>query len=54
MVTHDFSMGKNIITILATIVVMAVIMFVMILFSGLVIKMVSFVSNIITEITYNM
>lgn len=54
MVTHDFSMGKNIITILATIIVMAVIMFVMILFSGLVIKMVSFVSNIITEITYNM
>ena len=54
MVTHDFSMGKNIVTILATVVVMAVIMFVMILFSGLLIKMVSFVSNIITEITYNM
>ena len=52
MVTHDFTIGKNIIMTLATIIVMAVIMFIMILFSGLVIKMVSFVSNIITEISY--
>ncbi len=52
MVTHDFTIGKNIIMTLATIVVMAVIMFIMVLFSGLIIKMLSFVSNIITEITY--
>ncbi len=54
LVTHDFSISKNIIMTLATIIVMMVIMFVLVLFSGLVIKMISFVSNIITEISYNM
>ena len=52
MVTHDFQMGKNILTMIATVVGMAVIMFVAILFSGLLIKMASFVSNIITELTF--
>lgn len=52
MVTHDYSLGKNILTVLGTIVGMALIMFLMILFSGLCIKMVSFISNLITEITY--
>ena len=54
MITHDYTIGKNIITILGTILVMAIIMFVAILFSGLIVKMVSFVSNIITEIRFRM
>ncbi len=54
MVTHDYSLGKNIITVLGTILVMCVIMFVAVLFSGLIIKMASFISNIITEIQFRM
>ena len=50
MVTHDYSMGKNFITILGTIVAMAVIIFVIVLFSSLVAKMVSFIVAIATEI----
>jgi tetratricopeptide (TPR) repeat protein len=50
MVTHDYSMGKNFITILGTIVAMAIIIFVIVLFSSLVAKMVSFVIAIVTEI----
>ena len=53
MVTHDFQMGKNIITMIATVVGMALIMFVAVLFSGLLIKMATFVSNIITELTFS-
>ncbi|MBO5907752.1 MAG: YIP1 family protein [Clostridia bacterium] len=49
-VTHDYSIGKNIITTLGTIVAMAVIMFIAILFSSLVVKMVTFVISIVTEI----
>lgn len=52
MTTHDFSMGKNIIMTIFTIVTMMVIMFVAVLFSSLLVKMVSFVSNIVTEISY--
>ncbi len=52
MVTHDYSLGKNIITVLGTVLVMCVIMFVAVLFSGLMIKMASFISNIITEIQF--
>ena len=54
MVTHDYSLGKNILTVLGTILVMCVIMFVAVLFSGLLIKMASFISNIITEIQFRM
>jgi len=54
MVTHDYSMGKNLITILGTILAMACIVFVVLLFSMLLTKMVSLVSNIITEITFRM
>lgn len=54
MVTHDYSLGKNVITCIATIVGMCVIMFLGVLFSMLVTKMVMFVSNIITEISYRM
>ena len=50
LVTHDYSINKNILTVLGTIVAMAVIMFVAILFSSLLIKMVTFVIAIITEI----
>ena len=54
MVTHDYSMIKNIITSLGTIVGMAFIMFLAILFSSLMAKIVSFVSSIIIEINYRL
>ena len=50
LVTHDYSLGKNVITMLGTILAMLVIMFVTILFSSLVMKMVSFVIAIFKEI----
>ena len=50
-VTHDYTTGKNVITTLGTIVAMVVIMFIAILFSSLVIKMVTFVISIFTEIS---
>ena len=50
LVTHDYSLGKNFITILGTIVAMAIIMFIAILFSSLVIKMIQFVISIFAEI----
>ena len=50
LVTHDYALGKNVLITLCTIVAMAVIMFVAILFSSLVIKMVTFIIAIITEI----
>lgn len=54
MVTHDYSIGKNILTCLATIVGMAFIMFIGVLFSSLMAKIVSFVTNIIEEISYRL
>ena len=50
LVTHDYSLGKNLITMLGTILAMAVIMFIVILFSSLVIKMITFVVAIVKEI----
>ena len=50
LVTHDYTIGKNVLITICTIVAMAVIMFVAILFSSLVIKMVTFIIAIITEI----
>ena len=50
LVTHNYTMPKNILMILCTIVAMAVIMFVTILFSTLMIKVVSFVISIFSEI----
>jgi hypothetical protein len=50
LVTHDYSLGKNVITIFGTILAMVVIMFVIILFSSLVMKMVTFVVAIFKEI----
>ncbi len=50
LVTHDFSLSKNVLIVIFTIVAMAVIMFVAILFSSLLVKMVTFVISIFTEI----
>lgn len=54
MVTHDYSMGKNIVTTLGTILGMVIIMFIAVLFSTLLGKLVSFVTNIVTEIQFRM
>ena len=54
MVTHDYPMGKNIVTIGGTIIAMVFIMFVAVLFSTLLTKIVSFVSNIVIELRYRM
>ncbi len=51
-VTHDYSMGKNIVTIIMTIVGMVFIMFIALLFISLITKMVSLVSTIASEISY--
>jgi tetratricopeptide (TPR) repeat protein len=54
MVTHDYSMSKNILTIAGTVVGMCIIMFLVILFSGLMMKMSSFIANIGTELSFRM
>ena len=53
-VTHDYSMGKNFAITLFTIFGMVCIMFIAILFTTLLGKMVSFVTNIITEVQFRM
>ncbi len=53
MVTHDYNMSKNFLMVLSTLVGMAFIMFLVILFSTLVGKMVNFVVNIVTEVGYH-
>ena len=50
LVTHDYSLGKNFVTILGTIVAMLIIMFIAILFSSLVVKMIQFIISIFAEI----
>ncbi len=52
MVTHDYSMSKNILTVAGTIVGMAFIMFLAILFTSLVMDIVTFVSNYVSEIAF--
>ena len=54
MVTHDYTMGKNVITVLGTIVGMAFIMFLGILFTSLVMDIFTFVSGYVTEIIYRL
>ena len=54
MVTHDYTIGKNVITTLATLIGMICIMFIVILFSTLLGKLVGFVTNIVTEIQYRL
>ena len=54
MVTHDYSMFKNLVIIIFTVVAMACIIFIVLLFSMLLSKLVSLVTNLITEIQYRM
>ena len=54
MVTHDYTMFKNILTCIATVVGMAFIMFLAILFSSLMAKIVSFITSIVIEINYRL
>ena len=54
MVTHDYTIGKNFITTLATLAGMICIMFIVILFSTLLGKLVGFATNIVTEIQYRL
>ncbi len=54
MVTHDYSLSKNVLTSVGTIIAMAFIMFLAILFTTLLGKVVSFFTNIIDEISYRL
>lgn len=51
-VTHDYSMGKNILTVIATIVGMIFIMFLALLFISLISKMAALVTTISSELSY--
>ena len=51
MVTHDYTFGKNILTVIGTLVAMVFIMFIVILFSGLLSKITSFFVNIFLELS---
>ncbi|MBO6020175.1 MAG: YIP1 family protein, partial [Clostridia bacterium] len=51
LVTHGYSLPKNIITTLGTIVAVAVLIFLAVLFSSLVGKMIQFVSSIVIEVS---
>ena len=53
-VTHDYTMSKNVITVLGTAVGMIFIIFLVLLFSTLIGKMVSLVTNIVTELRFRM
>lgn len=50
LVTHDYTLGKNLLITVCTIVAMVIIMFVALLFTTLVTKMFSFLVTLITEI----
>lgn len=50
LVTHDYSMGKNFVTVLGTILAMAIIMFLVLLFGSLILKMVTFVVSLVKEV----
>ncbi|HHX53306.1 MAG TPA: hypothetical protein GX704_00170 [Clostridiales bacterium] len=54
MTTHDYTLGKNILTSVGTIIGMAFIMFIILLFTGLITKIVSFIGAIVTEISYRL
>ena len=51
MVTHDYTFSKNITTVLGTLAGMVIIMFLVLLFSGLFGKITSFIYNIYTELS---
>ncbi len=50
LVTHDYSLSKNFVTMLGTILAMAIIMFLVILFGSLMMKMITFVISLVKEI----
>jgi hypothetical protein len=52
MVTHDYSLGKNFITVIGTVVAMLFIVFIVLLFGMLLTKLIGLVTNIVTEIQY--
>ena len=54
MVTHDYTMGKNVLTVLGTVVGMAFIMFLAILFTSLIMDIVTFVTSYVSEIFYRL
>ena len=54
MITHDYSVGKNILACIATIAGMVFIMFIAVLFSTLMTQIISFISDIITELSFRM
>lgn len=54
MTTHDYTLFKGIVTSLGTIVGMAFVIFITLLFSSLIMKIVTFISNIVTEISYRL
>ncbi len=53
-VTHDYTLGRNFLTTLGTILGMIILMFIAILFSTLLTKIISFISGIIVELNYRM
>ena len=52
MTTHGYSMGRNVVITFFTIVGMVFILFIILLFTNLIQQMVSFITNIITELSY--
>ncbi len=54
MTTHGYSMGRNIVITLFTIVGMVFILFVMLLFTNLITRMIAMVRDIITEVSYRL
>ena len=54
MVTHDYTMGKNVITVFGTIGGMAFIMFLGLLFTSLIMDIVTFITNYVSEIVYRL
>jgi len=51
MVTHDYSMLKNIVTVALSVAGMMIIMFLAAMFAGLIMRMVSFIANIALELS---
>lgn len=54
MITHGYSMAKNVCTILLTVLAMAFLMFLALLFSSLMGKIVSFIAGIVTELNFRL
>ena len=54
MVTHDYSLGKNLLLVICTIIGMVFIMFIVILFTTMLSNVIGFITSIVTELTYGM